>query len=106
MSFIDLSQIQEKELVPGFKVKFIHSENMTLAYWKITAGSTLPTHNHPHEQVTSLISGKFEFNLDGKIRVIEPGVNIIIPSGVTHSGKAITDCYIIDVFYPVREDYK
>jgi hypothetical protein len=24
---------------------------------------------------------------------------------MTHSGKSITDCEIIDVFHPVREDY-
>jgi hypothetical protein len=25
---------------------------------------------------------------------------------VPHSGKALTKCYIIDPFYPVREDYR
>lgn len=25
---------------------------------------------------------------------------------VPHSGRALTDCRVIDVFYPVREDYR
>ena len=29
----------------------------------------------------------------------------MIPSNATHSGRAITACRILDVFYPLREDY-
>ena len=29
-----------------------------------------------------------------------------IPPGVTHSAKALTDCYVFDCFNPVREDFK
>jgi quercetin dioxygenase-like cupin family protein len=106
MSYLNLTDCEEKELVPGYKVRFVHSENMTIAYWTIEEGAALPEHSHPHEQVANLIEGKFEFNLDGDVRVIEPGQVVIIPSYATHSGKAITQCKIIDVFYPVREDYK
>ncbi|NHJ87694.1 MAG: cupin domain-containing protein [Asgard group archaeon] len=106
MSYKDLSSLTEREVVPGFKGKFIHSDNVTIAHWNISKGSSLVDHKHPHEQIVNLISGTFEFNLNGEKRVIEPGTVVIVPSDVPHSGKAITDCYIIDVFYPVREDYK
>ncbi|MFX0090168.1 MAG: cupin domain-containing protein [Candidatus Hodarchaeota archaeon] len=106
MSYINLSQVEEKEIVPGFKGKFVHSKNMTFAYWTIKAGSTLPDHKHPHEQVANLITGTFELTIDGTPQTIEPGTTVIIPSHARHSGRAITDCYIIDVFYPIREDYR
>ena len=106
MSFLKLKDFEEKELVPGYKVRFIHSDSMTFAYWNIDAGAALPEHSHPHEQVANVIEGKFEFNLDGDKRVIEPGDVVTIPSNVKHAGKAVTDCRLIDVFYPVREDYK
>lgn len=106
MSFLKLKDFEEKEPVPGYKVRFIHSDNMTFAYWNIDAGAALPEHSHPHEQVANVIEGKFEFNLDGDKRVIEPGDVVTIPSNVKHAGKAVTDCRLIDVFYPVREDYK
>lgn len=103
MPFINMDEIEEKEIVSGFKAKFIHSENMTVAYWTITAGSSLPEHSHKHEQVANLIKGKFEFILDGEKKIIEPGTNVVIPSNVKHSGKALTDCFIIDIFYPIRK---
>jgi len=106
MPFIDLDQIDEKEIVPGFKAKFVHTNNMTFAYWRITAGNLLPDHKHPQEQVSNLIEGSFELTVDGETRTLTPGTAVVVPSDVPHSGKAITDCFIIDVFYPIREDYK
>ena len=106
MSFLKLKDFEEKEPVPGYKVRFIHTDNMTFAYWNIDAGAALPEHSHPHEQVANVIEGKFELNLNGDKREIEPGDVVTIPSNVKHAGKAVTDCRLIDVFYPVREDYK
>lgn len=106
MSFLNLKDFEEKEPVPGYKVRFVHSDNMTFAYWNIDAGAALPDHSHPHEQVANVIEGKFEFTLDGETKVIGPGDVVTIPGNVPHSGKAVTDCRIIDAFYPVREDYK
>jgi quercetin dioxygenase-like cupin family protein len=37
---------------------------------------------------------------------LTPGKVVVIGSNVPHSGKAITDCRILDVFQPVREDYR
>ena len=106
MSFIDLSQQEERELVPGFHVKFVHTNNMTFAYWRIETGAVLPDHSHHHEQVVNLIEGELELNLDGEVRKLAPGQVVIIPPNVPHSGKAVTPCRVIDVFHPVREDYK
>jgi len=106
MPFIQLDTIQSTELLPGFSVKFIHSEKMTLAYWDIRAGSVLPEHSHPHEQVAAqVMSGQFELTLEGESKVMKAGDVAVIPSNAVHSGKAITDCQLLDVFSPVREDY-
>ncbi|NHJ84326.1 MAG: cupin domain-containing protein [Asgard group archaeon] len=106
MSYVNLDDLTEREVVPGFRGKFVHSENVTIAYWSITAGSALPEHQHPHEQVVNLLSGTFEFTMNGETKTLQPGTVVIVPSNVGHTGKAITECKIIDVFYPLREDYK
>jgi quercetin dioxygenase-like cupin family protein len=105
MYFRRLEEIEEKEPVPGFHVRFVHSGSMTLAYWKVDAGAALPEHSHPHEQVYTLLEGRFELTVGGETRATEPGEVAVIPPGVPHGGRALTDCRIIDVFHPVREDY-
>jgi len=37
-------------------------------------------------------------------RGLESGVVAVIPPDAKHYGRAITDCLIIDIFYPIRED--
>ena len=106
MPYVDFPNLPEHEIVPGFVARFVHSDHMTLAYWNITAGAALPAHAHPHEQIVNVIDGQFEFTLDGEKQILTAGAVVNIPSNVKHSGKAITNCKIIDAFYPVREDYK
>ncbi len=106
MGFFNLKDIEQKEIVKGYKVKFVHSEKMTTAYWTVESGAVLPEHSHINEQVSNVTKGRFEFNLNGEIKILEPGDVVVIPSNIPHSGKALTDCLIIDTFHPVREDYK
>ena len=106
MSLIDIENIEQKELIPGYKVRFVHSDNMTLAFWDIKAGYSLPKHKHEHEQISLVTEGEFELTVDNKAYILKPGKLFIIPSNAYHSGKAITDCLITDTFWPLREDYQ
>ena len=106
MTFLALKDIEEKEIVPGYRAKFVHSDNMTLAYWDVDPGAMLPEHSHLHEQIANVLEGRFELTVDGEPRVLEPGMVAVIPGGVPHSGKALTSCRLLDAFHPTREDYK
>ncbi len=102
----ELTKIQGREPMPGFLGKFVHSEFMTFAHWDIEEGAELPEHSHPHEQVANVISGEIELIIDGESHLLNSGSIAVIPPNALHSGKAITACRIIDVFYPIREDYR
>ncbi|MEP6710917.1 MAG: cupin domain-containing protein [Ferruginibacter sp.] len=106
MPKIDLSTITPKEIVPGYPARFVHTQNMTLAYLEVKAGAVLKEHSHPNEQVSHVLEGTFQLTLAGEPIVFEEGTIIVIPSNVPHSGLAITDCKLMDVFSPAREDYK
>jgi quercetin dioxygenase-like cupin family protein len=87
MSFIRISEVPEREIVPGFKGRFVHSANMTVAYWKIKAGSTIPLHNHVHEMIVNVIDGELELTIASETKVLSSGMAAVIPSNVPHTAK-------------------
>lgn len=106
MQEIWINEVAAKETVPGYKGKFVHTAHMTFAYWDVAAGSVSPEHTHPQEQVAQTLEGVFELTVNGQPVLLEPGKIVVIPAHVKHGGKALTDCKLLDVFYPVREDYR
>ena len=105
MTFIDLDQRELEEPMPGFTGKFIHAETMSLAEYRIQAGTVSPGHTHHHEQINYIVRGKFQFTIEGETRILEPGVAAVVPSNTHHSGVALTDCVLVVTFHPARTDY-
>jgi quercetin dioxygenase-like cupin family protein len=106
MQPIELSAIAPRETAPGFSGRFIHTAGMTLAYFEIKAGSASPEHAHVHEQVSQVLEGVFQLTIAGEPVILKPGTILVIPSNTRHSGRAITDCKLLDIFNPVREDLR
>ncbi len=101
-----LTDIETRELVPGHHGRFVHSEHTTHVYWTIHSGAQLPEHSHPHEQIVNMLAGTYELIVDGEKHLLHEGDVLVIPGDAVHSGSAHTDCRILDVFSPVREEYR
>ena len=101
-----METLPKKELIPGFRGKFVHGKAMSLVFWEVSPGAIVPEHAHEQEQILHVMEGEFEFTLDGKTRVYKPGDIVLIPSFATHSGKALIACRLMDIFSPAREEYR
>lgn len=101
-----ITDIKPLELVNGITGYYKHGESMSFGLVLIKAGSDLPAHNHVHEQITYIIEGELEMKIGDELVTLRPGAVQVIPSNVLHGAKAISDCKLIDVFNPVREDYR
>ena len=106
MQHIRIEDLKSREVFPGHHARFVHGDNLTIAYWTIDAGATVPEHAHPHEQVVNVLAGRYELTVAGKPLTLETGMVAVVPGGVRHSGRALTDAKLVDVFHPVREDYR
>jgi quercetin dioxygenase-like cupin family protein len=103
---INILSLEQKEIIKGYKARFIHTNNTTLVFWEVEKGAVMPMHSHSQEQTTQVMEGKFELMIGDDTRIYEKGSLAVIPSNVKHGGIALNDCKLFDVFSPVREDYK
>ena len=101
-----IKNINPKNLAPGITGHYVHGVKATFGLVELKKGSSVPLHHHIHEQITYIIEGQLDMVIGGIAYSLTNGMYHVIPSDVPHSAFAITDCKVIDVFGPVREDYK
>jgi quercetin dioxygenase-like cupin family protein len=101
-----IKNIKPKELVPGITGYYAHGDSLTFGYVELKAGSTVPMHQHIHEQITYIIEGELDMVINGQSCLLTTGMHHVIPSNTPHSAIANTDCKVIDAFSPARDDYK
>ena len=101
-----IKNITPKELVSGITGYYAHGANHTFGYVELKAGSSVPMHQHVHEQITYILEGQLDMIIGGVDCSLTAGMYYIISSNTPHSAIAKTDCKVIDTFSPVRGDYK
>ncbi len=62
-------------------------------------------HSHPHTQITYIVSGKFEFTIDGETRIVTAGDTLLKEDGVVHGCTCLEAGVLVDIFNPMREDF-
>jgi len=101
------AQIVPVQMGPGVVRRMLGwGERMLLAEVTLEKGAVVPPHAHPHEQIGYVARGTLEFAIGEARRVLVAGDGYVIPGGVTHSVLALEDSTAVDVFSPVREEYK
>jgi quercetin dioxygenase-like cupin family protein len=96
---------------PGMIRREVHTAHMMMVIVDFTeAGATAPLHQHPHEQISYIVSGQVNFILgegaEQTIDLVAPGDAIVIPPNVPHSVEVLSDAArLIDCFHPIREDF-
>jgi quercetin dioxygenase-like cupin family protein len=92
-------------MVPGIRRRTLAAgKQMMQMEVALDAGSHLPEHQHPHEQLTHVLRGRLRFTLAGVARDLAAGQSLCIPGDTLHAADAIEDTLVIDTFSPPRED--
>ena len=62
-------------------------------------------HHHPHTQITYVVSGKFEFEIDGVKKIVTAGDTMLKTDSVEHGCVCLEAGILLDIFNPMREDF-
>jgi unsaturated pyranuronate lyase len=106
MPLIRIDSIEVREIFPGVRARVIHTARTSQSWVELDEGGSFPEHHHPHEQSVNVLEGTLELVVAGQSHVLTPGTVFVIPPDVPHRGRAVTACRVLDVFAPVREDYR
>lgn len=105
--FFDVDKLKSKQIIEGVEIRVAYGAKMMMSYVDIEANATIAEHSHPHEQMGMFLEGEAEFTIGDEKRIMKPGMAYLVPSNVKH--KVVTfdkPVLALDIFSPVREEYK
>ena len=106
MGFFFDKDIEARVLDEKSKRKVLaHDKDLMACHLYFDAGGICTPHKHPHTQIALILSGRFEFTLDGDTAVMTAGDTVYIPGNVEHSLVCLEKGELIDIFTPEREDF-
>lgn len=68
-------------------------------------GAEGAVHTHPHTQLSYVLSGRFDYTVEGETVTLEPGDSIVVSSGLPHGTVCLEKGVLLDVFNPKRDDF-
>ena len=97
--------IDWEEISPKIRRKIMsYSNEMMLVKVAFEAGGVGSLHQHPHLQMSYVVSGVFELTIGQESKILKEGDVYFVPSNVLHGAICLEKGMLIDVFNPMRED--
>jgi len=103
----DMASVPAQQIWDGIAGRAVHGERLTLGLIELEPDAVLPEHRHENEQLGMVISGSITFTIGTERQTLGPGGTWRIPSNMPHEATIGPEgAVVIDVFNPVREDWK
>lgn len=104
--FVFNQDVEIEDLGDGVKRKVLaKSDNMMAVEVHFEEGAVGPMHNHPHEQLTYVLSGEFEFTIGDETKIVSAGDTMYKEPEVMHGCRCLKAGVLIDNFTPMRRDF-
>ena len=94
------------EICPGITRRTVaNGATMYQMMATLEAGSTMPPHSHPQEQLVHILEGKMRLIVDGVPHELSTGDSFYLANNVPHGVETISPTRVLDTFSPPRDDY-
>jgi quercetin dioxygenase-like cupin family protein len=106
MPFFELESSTPEPLFGSLTKRLIaHGGKLMAVQVHIPAGAVAPAHQHPHEQITYIITGRVSYRIGAETQELSDGDSTYVPPDTEHEVTAAEDTVVVDVFTPQREDF-
>jgi quercetin dioxygenase-like cupin family protein len=107
MDFVKTGDARTFEPETGMKRQVLaHSDQLMLVRHYFEKGWVGARHSHPHHQLVYVVTGAIRVDVDGREFDVRAGDSFVVDGGVEHQAWALEGSEVLDVFTPVREDYR
>lgn len=94
------------EICPGITRRTVaNGKTMYQMLATLAAGSIMPAHSHPQEQIVHILEGKMRLIVDGVAHELSTGDSFYLASNVPHGVEVMSPTRVLDTFSPPRNDY-
>ena len=104
--FVHNENVTLEDLGDGISRKVLaHSDNMMSVEVHFEDGAVAAMHKHPHEQLTYVLSGEFEFTIGDETKLVKTGDTMYKVPNIMHGCRCVKAGVLIDTFTPMRHDF-
>lgn len=105
--FIKNEKVEFDVLGGGIKRKLLsRGGNLMLVELTFEKGAVSSVHSHQYEQANYVLSGSFEFDLNGSKQVMKEGDSVYVSKNSPHAVVALEDdSMLMGIFTPQRDDF-
>jgi quercetin dioxygenase-like cupin family protein len=105
--FMSFGNARAFRLTDGVTAKALFGDQAMINLVALEPGAVVARHRHPHEQLGLILRGSMTLVVEGADHLLEEMDGYTLPGGVEHEGIAGPEgALLLDVFHPVREDYR
>jgi quercetin dioxygenase-like cupin family protein len=106
-AFDDLASLELLPIWNGVVARTVDGERVGFAVVELDPGSVVAEHSHENEQLGIVLAGSVRFRVGEEVRELGPGGAWRIPPNTPHEVHTGPEgAVVIDVFAPVREDWR
>lgn len=84
---IDWAEQRYTEVRPGIFGATVHTPQLTATLYRYEPGSTWEEHQHPQDQITTVLEGEIDFVVAGRAVRLRAGQTATLPGGTLHSAS-------------------
>ncbi len=106
-TFFKVRELKAKKMLEDSTLRAVANKNTMVTFFEFGPNtSIMPQHKHPHEQTSVVLEGSVRMVAGGESKILKVGEGVVIPPEVEHEVFPLEpNTKVLDVFYPLREDY-